>query len=562
MERLPNSFDSVSAILEASYRYAATPENPDLLFDLAEIVSGAGLDTSDTTALAMVERHFELAAALAAQIGPGSLGSEPVADALVLLDGRRRVKAAGAQARRLIDLVAEPGSHDSGLVLRDEHVQAQFSAALRRIASGEASNATLRLRNHSDETVCFGHLTPDPGDDGFRLHLIAPVTELGLDSAMLADLGITPAELRLLERFQDGRSLREAATDLGISYHTARNHLRSIFDKFGVNRQSELVRYLTMIASVAAHTPAVPQARPARFGLEAAIAVYRAPRTLALKNGRTLAYHRYGPTDGQPIAMVNGAVTSFLISEPMWKRLYERGIQLIALHRPGYGGSSAVSGLNFEIMRADGAAFAQAIAEDTGASRIPLIGYSASSSLALSVAEGFGDRAGPLGLIAPRFELAPDPGEGGRFSTRFFRDSMSAPWAMEFGLAVFRTRLSDLVVGRFLDRIFEGSRVDQTYLTAHPELRTVLIEAAKLALESPARVILQEAQLMRIGRDPHQHSLTRPLIGWHGDCDGINPLAQDVPHSVFDRFEVIEGGGHLLFATHFDRIIDDVLAAL
>jgi len=561
MGRLPSSIDSVSAILEASYRYAATPENPDLLFDLAEIVSDTAFDAGDQSWVAMMERHFDLAASLARQIGAEASGPEPAGDALIVLDDQRRVRRAGDHARRLIEMVADPESFATGLVLRDGYGEAQFSAALKRVVTGAASHATLRLRNQSDETVCFCHITRGAGDAGFRLHLIAPVTDLSLDSAMLADLGITPAELKLLKRFQDGRSLREAASDLGISFHTARNQLRSIFDKFGVNRQSDLIRHLTMIASVAAQTKTPQRAEPERFSLDAAICDYRAPRLLKQDDGRVLAYHSYGPKHGRPVVIMNGAVTSFVIDAQMWRKLYERNIRLIALHRPGFGGSSAVNGLSFESLRADGACFARAIAEETGAARIPLIGFASCSSLALSMAEGFGPHAGALGLISPRFAFAPERGDGARFSTRFFRDSMSAPWAMEFGLSVFRTRLSSGVVGRFLDRLFDGSPVDQAHLKAHPQLRAVLIEAAKLALESPARALLQEARLMRVGRDPYDHCLTAPMIGWHGDRDGINPLTQDVPHSVFDRFAVIEGGGHLLFSSHFDRIMDDLFSA-
>lgn len=54
----------------------------------------------------------------------------------------------------------------------------------------------------------------------------------------------TPAESALAIKLADGLSLDECAEKLGIRRNTARAHLRSIFVKSGVSRQTELVRVL------------------------------------------------------------------------------------------------------------------------------------------------------------------------------------------------------------------------------------------------------------------------------------------------------------------------------
>lgn len=61
--------------------------------------------------------------------------------------------------------------------------------------------------------------------------------------------GLTPAEASLACVLANGLSLDEAAEELGIRKNTARAHLRSIFSKTGVRRQTELVRI--MLNSVA-----------------------------------------------------------------------------------------------------------------------------------------------------------------------------------------------------------------------------------------------------------------------------------------------------------------------
>ena len=60
---------------------------------------------------------------------------------------------------------------------------------------------------------------------------------------------LTPAETMLAIQLANGLSLEEAATELNIRRNTARAHLRSIFSKTGVRRQTELVRiFLNSVA--------------------------------------------------------------------------------------------------------------------------------------------------------------------------------------------------------------------------------------------------------------------------------------------------------------------------
>lgn len=60
---------------------------------------------------------------------------------------------------------------------------------------------------------------------------------------------LTPAETAVATHLSNGMSLEEAAQALGIRPNTARAHLRSIFSKTGVRRQTELVRlFLNSVA--------------------------------------------------------------------------------------------------------------------------------------------------------------------------------------------------------------------------------------------------------------------------------------------------------------------------
>ena len=60
----------------------------------------------------------------------------------------------------------------------------------------------------------------------------------------MIEAGFTPAEARLADALAGGASVREAATKLGVTYETARTHLKRLLSKTGARRQAELVRIL------------------------------------------------------------------------------------------------------------------------------------------------------------------------------------------------------------------------------------------------------------------------------------------------------------------------------
>jgi DNA-binding CsgD family transcriptional regulator len=78
---------------------------------------------------------------------------------------------------------------------------------------------------------------------------IVCVTDLEAGAAppeqkLRALFGLTQAETRVALALFEGATPREAAEQLGVSFHTVRAQLARIFDKTGVNRQSDLVRVM------------------------------------------------------------------------------------------------------------------------------------------------------------------------------------------------------------------------------------------------------------------------------------------------------------------------------
>lgn len=69
-------------------------------------------------------------------------------------------------------------------------------------------------------------------------------------AALRALFRLSPAETRLADLLLQGMEIREAADRLGITLETARFHLKQVFAKTGVGRQTELIRLMLSLPGV------------------------------------------------------------------------------------------------------------------------------------------------------------------------------------------------------------------------------------------------------------------------------------------------------------------------
>lgn len=61
------------------------------------------------------------------------------------------------------------------------------------------------------------------------------------DEARVAELGLTPRELEILELIAAGLSNREIAEKVFVSENTVKTHLSRVFDKLGAKRRTQAV---------------------------------------------------------------------------------------------------------------------------------------------------------------------------------------------------------------------------------------------------------------------------------------------------------------------------------
>ena len=193
----------------------------------------------------------------------GSVMLDRFDQGVLLLSGRDRLVHANARAERLL-------AERDGLLLVEGELRGAFPADTQRIRHAVSETdraargaslmppAVLRLPRPSGRadlvvralpvapvvastfgagelaTVALFVHDPEQGN--------APVADL-----IAEGLGVSGAEAAVAARIWEGDSVAEAAAQLGVSPNTVKSHLKAIFEKAGVDRQSGLVRKIAMM---------------------------------------------------------------------------------------------------------------------------------------------------------------------------------------------------------------------------------------------------------------------------------------------------------------------------
>lgn len=164
----------------------------------------------------------------------------------IILDVTGQIVRANAVAERLLT-AGEGLSRRDGALRLDQPEQ---ETILRTLLAGPESIARFKIPRPSggDLAVVARPMTLPAmmrGGAAVALFISVPGEDAQLDPEAIRDLfQLTRMEATLAVALAGGRSLVDVADRLGIAHNTARAHLRAIFAKTGVRRQSQLVHLL------------------------------------------------------------------------------------------------------------------------------------------------------------------------------------------------------------------------------------------------------------------------------------------------------------------------------
>jgi DNA-binding CsgD family transcriptional regulator len=174
----------------------------------------------------------------------------------MVIDEQGRLLIRNMVADRL--LLARDGFHLRDGVLhcnaaKEERALRALLQSVRSDPAGLAGEHSLRVPRSREGRFWSVLLRPArarPGiDEKASATLLVLLRDAGhrpevSDAALVELFGLTRAEAALAVRLVKGESLNEAAAALGISRHTARAQLASIFARTGMHRQPQLVSHI------------------------------------------------------------------------------------------------------------------------------------------------------------------------------------------------------------------------------------------------------------------------------------------------------------------------------
>lgn len=273
-------------------------------------------------------------------------------------------------------------------------------------------------------------------------------------------------------------------------------------------------------------------------------------RRMRATDGRHLMVERLGDPHGRPVFLLHGTPGSRLGPAPRGMVLYQRGTQLIAYDRPGYGGSDRLAGRSV----ADVAQDVRAIADELDLERFAVVGRSGGAPHALACAALMPERvtrAAALVTLAPRDADGLDWFEGMAASnvTEFTRASLDPVGLAERFIVRSAEIRKDPI--RLLDDLRRELTDSDRMVVADAGVRSMLLRNYQEALRTSAYGWIDDALAFCSpwGFDPAD--IKNPVMLWHGEKDVFSPVG----HSRW-LAERIPGATAVLepAAAHFDAL--------
>lgn len=238
------------------------------------VVNGADapdFDDADKQMLAALRPHLEQALATFARISREETELQALIDTLdrltictLILSGTGRILRANSAARHLLDAHEVALSNDGSLELTHRAANKELQGLIAKALSASRDRNTqpfveaMRLARTSDHHV--GVLVRSLHPTGISTaHDSAPAVVVYFAGSGQAQpierlvtqlFDLTPSEAHLATLLATGSSLTEAAERLGLTENTVRTYCKTILNKVGVRRQTELVRLILRSVAV------------------------------------------------------------------------------------------------------------------------------------------------------------------------------------------------------------------------------------------------------------------------------------------------------------------------
>ena len=363
--------------------------------------------------------------------------------------------------------------------------------------------------------------------------------------------GLTPAEARLALALVDNGSLDRAGEQLGITMHTARSHLKTIFHKTNTSKQAALIKLLLTspeaIIADSASAAAAPIALDRKWS-----DMPRTARYIRLYDGRKLGFAEYGNSDGAPILVHHGVASSRLQMHPDEKIAVDAGVRLIVPDRPGMGISDFQENRQIE----DWAGDIGQLMDQLGIKNCAMMGLAVGGGhYAQQCAYSMPDRVTTLHLVSTRSlhqAMKPAPSVRVLLGMAHAAPKLFYQYLRVMGKSVMKNPESYLE-----RRMSDFAECDQQFLATEEGKHFYLTPFIE-SLQQGTDGIAWDLTVSMQGWDFDIRNIKSPISIWHGREDKVVPMEEvEVLINLLpkSRTYLFENEGQFLFMNHWPEIL-------
>jgi pimeloyl-ACP methyl ester carboxylesterase len=286
-----------------------------------------------------------------------------------------------------------------------------------------------------------------------------------------------------------------------------------------------------------------------------------ATERVQLDGERMLCVERFGRVDGKPVLYFHGLPGSRLdvfLADALFR---DAGLAVLALDRPGFGGSSFVRRRALLDWPRD----VGALADRLGLERFAVVGYSSGGKYAIACAASLPERVTWAGVLAgtgppeiPGFRAG--LGSFDRISMTLVtraRPLALALWGLMRRMALGRP-------DRFLAQLEKETRGPDRAVLADPAMREALLRTVREGLRPGAAGVVEDYAVEARPWGFALGEIRVPMRIWHGDSDDVVPLehsrylAARIPTA---SLTVMERAGHLLLGEQLEPVVRELASA-
>lgn len=345
------------------------------------------------------------------------------------------------------------------------------------------------------------------------LKVAKPTWNPDLVPLLEAAYGLTPAEIEVLQGLVEGDSVSTVALERKRSVRTVRTQLTNIFGKIGLSSQTELALFLATLTQLM-----TKEKRPSDVGKAwQSSSTDEITRCALLVADRSVAYIKYGNPSGTAVLLLHSTTPPEMIPE-FRQECRLAGLNVIALHKPGSGGSSPRPA---EDGPAELASDFAAVLDAEGIERAVIAGHCSAGLYALQFANTYKDRSNGVILIDTgvpfrnRRELMKLPIS----LRRTFLPARYIPEVLIVPHRIFEANFKRSAAGeaRVIDYFFQDCPVDQNLTRTDRTYFEITRQIIQYSFEDVDRLVADVCRWAKDWSSLLEARVGQPTVFVHGD---------------------------------------------